>query len=85
MIETIFQFLFFILSFLISYGFLRKVKIFSSTVNLIISLVIAFYVLFASFYYFENLIQVLAYSFLFLLLIFSFALLYLSRKKGQEK
>jgi hypothetical protein len=81
MIEIIFQFFLFLLSFLISYGFLKKTKIFPSTVSLIISFVIAFYVLFASIYYLENLIEVVAYSLLFLILVFSIALLYLSRKK----
>ncbi|MEM5855683.1 MAG: hypothetical protein QW472_05215 [Candidatus Aenigmatarchaeota archaeon] len=80
MIETIFQFLLFILSFLISYGFLKKIKIFQSGVNLIISLTIAFYVLLTSLYYFENLIQVLAFLFISLFIIFSLALLYFARK-----
>lgn len=84
MIETIFQFLLFLLSFLLSYGFLRKVKIFQSSVNLIISFVIAFYVLFVSLYYFENLMQVLAFLFIFLLIAFSLALLYFSRKETKK-
>ncbi|MEM5853185.1 MAG: hypothetical protein QW228_02290 [Candidatus Aenigmatarchaeota archaeon] len=78
--EFVIQFLLFLLSFLVSYGFLRKVKIFNPSVNLIISLVIAFYVLFASTYYLENAILIIAYSFISLLLIFSVALLYRYKK-----
>lgn len=81
MIEVIFQFLLFILSFLISYGLLKKVKIFHTTINLIISLVIAFYTLFISLYYIQDLIQILAISFLSLFSIFILALLLSLRKR----
>jgi hypothetical protein len=77
----ILQFLLFLLSFLISFGFLKKTKIFSRTVNLIVSIVIAFYVLFASTYYAEKIIWIVSGLFLFILIIFTFALIYLSRKK----
>lgn len=66
MFEMAFSFLLFLFSFLISYGLLMKVKIFPKTTNAIISVVIAFYFLSASVFYSENIIQLLAYSFLVL-------------------
>jgi hypothetical protein len=77
----IFQFLLFLLSFLLSFGFLRKTKIFPKTVDLIISIVIAFYMLFASIYYFEEIVWIFAGLFLLLLIIFALALLYLAKRK----
>jgi hypothetical protein len=77
----ILQFLLFLLSFLISFGFLKKTKIFPKTVNFIISIVIAFYVLFASTYYAEEIIWILSSLFLFIIIIFTLALIYLARKK----
>jgi|GEM_PF-3487182 hypothetical protein len=77
----ILQFLLFLLSFLISFGFLEKTKIFSRTVNIIVSIVIAFYVLFASTYYAEEIILIVGFLFLFILIIFILALIHLARKK----
>jgi hypothetical protein len=77
----ILQFLLFLLSFLLFFGFLKKIKVFSNTINLIVSVVIAFYVLFASTYYTEEVIWIVSGLFLFIFIIFIFALIYLARKK----
>ena len=85
MIETIFGVLLFAFSFLISYGLLRKIKIFPSNVNTIVSLVIAFYFIYASLYFKENIIQVFAYSLLFLFVAFVVILVILGLKKEKKE
>jgi hypothetical protein len=84
MAETIFNFLLFILSFLLSYAFLRKSKIFPNSVNVILGIIIAFYVIFASIYYQEDLMQLVAYSLLFLFGAFVVILIILGFK-GKKK
>lgn len=80
MIETVFQFLLFLLSFLISYGLLRKSKILPSATNVIIAFIIGLYFLFASVYYSENIIEIIAYSVFALLIFFILILVYLGIK-----
>jgi len=84
----IFQFLLFLLSFLISFAVLRKLKILPNRINPVIALIIAFYFLSASIYYSEDLIQILAYSVLFIFIAFILALVFISargEKKEKEK
>lgn len=76
MVEIIFQFLLFLLSFLISYGFLRKSKILPKTTNIIVSIIIAFYFLFASIFYGEDIIFIIALSTFLLILGFIVILIY---------
>jgi len=85
MINTIFQFLLFLLSFLLSFAILKKMKIFPARINPIIALIIAFYFLSASIYYSEDLMQILAYSVLFLFIVFAIGLVILSRREEKEK
>jgi hypothetical protein len=80
----IFQFLLFLLSFLVSFAALRKLKILPNRINPIIAIIIAFYFLSASIYYSEDLMQILAYSVLFLFISFILALAYISAK-GEKK
>jgi len=81
MTDFIIQILLFLLSFLLTYGFLRKLKMFYQTTNLIVSLIIAFYFLFASIYYSEDMVQILGYSTLALIIVFAIVLIYFSMKK----
>ena len=81
----IFSFLLFILSFLVSFALLRKLKILPTRINPIIALIIAFYFLSASVYYSEDLMQILGYSILFLFMAFAVALIYSSLFKKEEK
>jgi len=81
MTDFIIQILLFLLSFLLTYGFLRKLKIFHQTTNLVVSLIIAFYFLFASVYYSEDMVQILGYSTLALIIVFAIVLIYFSMKK----
>ena len=84
----IFSFLLFLLSFLISFAVLRKLKILPNRINPVIALIIAFYFLSASVYYSDDLIQILGYSVLFIFIAFILALAFISargEKKGKEK
>jgi uncharacterized protein YybS (DUF2232 family) len=81
----IFSFLLFLLSFLVSFALLRKLKILPARINPIIALIIAFYFLSASIYYSEDLMQILGYSILFLFIAFTIALVYSSLFKKEEK
>jgi len=84
-IETVFQSLLFLLSFLITYGLLRKTKILPNTTNLIVALVIALYFLLASVYYSENIIEILALSTFALIVVFALLLVYSGSKKEEKK
>lgn len=59
-------------------------KIFQKAVNLIVSLAIAFYFLYASIYLYEDIIPVLAYSVLVLFAVFTIALIYFGMKKEKK-
>jgi hypothetical protein len=83
--EIIFSFLLFLLSFLLPFALLKKLKIFPQSTNTIISVVIAFYFLSASIFYREDLMQILGYSVLFLLIAFILALIFLGLKKEKEE
>jgi hypothetical protein len=85
MAGVIFSFLLFLLSFLLSYALLRKIKIFPASVNIIIAVVISFYFLFGSIYYSENLMQLIAYSTLALLMAFVIVLIYLGMKTKKKE
>jgi len=85
MTDMIFSFLLFLLSFLISFAVLRKLKILPNRINPIIAVIIAFYFLSASIYYSEDLMQILGYSVLFLFVAFAIALIYSSLFKKEEK
>jgi membrane-bound acyltransferase YfiQ involved in biofilm formation len=69
---------------LVSFAALRKLKILPNRINPIIAIIIAFYFLSASIYYSEDLMQILAYSVLFLFISFILALAYISAK-GEKK
>lgn len=84
MAEPIIQFLLFLLSFLMPYALLRKTRVFPQAVNLIISVAIAFYFLYASIYFYENIIEVLAYSVLALFAVFTVALIWFGMKKEKK-
>jgi hypothetical protein len=81
MINFIFQFLLFLLSFLISYAFLRKLKILPSTTNVIVAFIIALYFLSVVVFNPENIVEIIAYSVLFLFIAFILLLIYLGMKK----
>lgn len=88
MAEMIFEFLLFLLSFLISFAVLKKLKILPNRINPLVAVIIAFYFLSASIYYSEDLIQLLAYSVLFIFIAFILALVIISargEKKKKEK
>lgn len=75
MFEVVLQFLIFILTFLVFYGFLRKTKLFGEprrnvVVNSIISAIIAFYVLSASLVFGQDLMKIVSGLLIVLLLIF---------------
>jgi hypothetical protein len=81
----IFEFLLFLLSFLISFAILRKLKILPNRINPIVAVIIAFYFLSASIYYSEDLIQILAYSVLFIFIAFILALAFISSRGEKRK
>lgn len=69
-LETIFNFLLFLLALLLSYGFLAKLKILPRTSNMIVSLVIAFYFLFIAVTSSQDFTQIFAFSVLILFVAF---------------
>jgi hypothetical protein len=73
MIETVLALSFAFLSFLIIYGLLNKVKLFEKSVDIVISLVVSFFVLLA--FYSYNYFILNFFSFLILLLFSIFILL----------
>lgn len=81
----IFSFLLFLLSFLISFALLRKLKILPNRINPIIAFIIAFYFLSASIYYSDDLIQILGYSVLFIFIAFILALVLISARGEKRK
>lgn len=81
----IFDFLLFLLSFLLSYAFLVKTKILPGKTSAVIAFVIAFYSLSASVFYSENIVQILAYSLLILFIIFIVVVIHRGLKKDEKK
>jgi len=61
MVEAFVQYLLFLLAFLISYALLRKMKIFPTKINAIISLIIGFYFLSVVIFFPEDITRLLAY------------------------
>lgn len=84
-VETIFNFLLFTLSLVLSYALLTKLKIFPRSTNAIVSLVISIYFLFAAVNYTENFMQILAYSILFLFVAFIAIAAYKGGKETHKK
>jgi hypothetical protein len=82
-LELIIATLFFLLTFLIVFGALNKLKIFQNTVNAIVAVVTAFYSLLTFFLFGENVQKVMAWSGIVLLSVFGIALLSIAAKKKE--
>lgn len=74
--EFLFQFLFSVLTFVIFYASLRKLRIFGSFTNVSISMIASFYVLFALLVFQEIVMKLVALLFFLLLLFFGAVLLF---------
>lgn len=85
MIELLFQFLFFLLSFLLVFGMLNKLRIFNKNLNVVIAFVVAFYVLSASFIFAEDIQKVLAYFGILVIIVFGAILIYTSSRPREQK
>ena len=87
MIEIILPFLFFLLAFLLVFGSLNKLKIFHRSLNSIIAAVVAFYTLFAYFFFAETTQKLMAYIGIIIAVVFGAAIIYSlmpSEKKGAK-
>jgi len=83
MIDLIISLSFSFLTFLVLYGLLNKVKLFERGVNLTISIIISFFVLFAFEYYHGVISQLFSIFSLVVLLVFIILSLYFFSKKKQ--
>lgn len=79
MLEDIIILLFSILTFLIVYGLLNRLKFFGKTVNLTISITISMFLL-LSLYYYQQIVLTFSLSILFLFLLFILATILKFRK-----
>ena len=83
MIELLMVLSFSLLSFLIVYGLLNKIKIFEKSVNLIISVISSLFVLFAFEYYSDLIFKIFSFFALLLIFVFMFLSYYFFRIKNQ--
>ena len=66
----------FALSFLVSYALLEKIKVFDRKTNIIISIIISFYMLSMTILYKDKLIEFFGYTSVIFLVMFSFLVVY---------
>jgi len=81
MIETILALFFAFLSFLIVYGILNKIRIFEKSINIVISIVVSFFVIFTFYSYNYFILNFLSFFILLLLLIFILLSFYFYKKR----
>jgi len=85
MLELLFQFLFFVLSFLLVFGMLNKLRIFNRNLNAVIAFVIAFYVISVSFIFAEDVQKVLACFGILVIIVFGAILVYTASGLREQK
>jgi uncharacterized membrane protein len=85
MFELVFQLLLFLLSFLLVFGTLNKLRIFNRNLNAVIALVVAFYVISASFLFTEDVQKILAYFGILVIIVFGAILAYTSSGLREKK
>lgn len=83
MLELI-SILFFLLTFLLVYGMLNKLKIFPITVNAVVAVCVAFYSILTYFIFAEDIQSVLAWAGVVIIAGFGIAMLYLSLRKRSQ-
>jgi ABC-type transport system involved in cytochrome c biogenesis permease subunit len=81
MIEVILAFSFSILSFLIVYGLLNKIRIFERSINTIISAIVALFVLFTFYYYTSQFLVLFSLLSLFIFILFTILSIYFFKTK----
>jgi len=81
MIETILALSFAFLSFLIVYGILNKIKLFEKSVNIVVSIIVSLFILFAFYSYNYFILNFFSFLILLLLLIFILLSFYFYKKR----